>query len=306
MMRVQDTVLEAMLAALRRGLSADNGMPKLFALLDGALLGKMPLDVRRRWPARRASSLLPSGAADTAVAVGPLLFEVQVDQLGRSLVESLVDMATGELIGSILVGSHNAAEVVENLRQFVDVRLDDGTEMVMRFYDPRILPFWLEGLPDEYARHLGAALSQWLYWGADWELRVSEFASAAPQATSSPTVAFPVRLSAEREAQLVDASVPHLMMSRLRSEDPDALSKLPHAVRYGFLRQQLDRAKAHGLNGMSDLETYCGLAVTLGPRFDADPAMEAALQHAKAGAAFHKAIAGLNAGDWQRVRKAAQ
>jgi hypothetical protein len=96
------------------------------------------------------------------------------------------------------------------------------------------------------------------------------------------------------------------MMGRLRSEDPSGLAKIPHADRYGFIRQQIDRANEHGLSGLNDVEAYCGLAVTLGPRFDADPAMKMALQEAKAGTAFDEALAALNANDWKRIREAAR
>jgi hypothetical protein len=303
MTRVPDGVVDAMLAALQRCRSVPQPASKLCVLIDGALLRSATPRTQRRWPVDAARSLFLSGIADTAAAVGPLLFELPADQPDRAAVESLIDLTTGQMLGSFLVMTNQDADAVEVLRQFVDVQLDDGTEMVMRFYDPRILPFWLSDLSDAYRGHLGTAVSLWLYWAETLEVRVMELSSGSRH-RSGPETSFPVRLSAQQETALINASTPYLVMNRLRAEEPDRLSGIPHVHRYDFIRQQLERAAEHGVSALSDLEAYCGLAVALGARFDNDPAMDGALRSVKAGVPFGQAITTLSEIDWLRMRDA--
>jgi hypothetical protein len=292
-----------MLATVQACRGAEHNAAKLGVLIDGALLRDATPRTRRRWKFDTACSLFPPGTADTAVQVGPLLFEVPMNQIDTETVESLFDAGTGQLLGSFVVTASHEADLVQALRHFVDVQLDDGTEMVMRFYDPRILPFWLGGLPDVYRRFLGAAISHWIYWTENLEVRVSRLVGSPVDTLQA---AFPLRLSAQREADLIDASTPYLVMNRLVSEQPGRLARIPRAHRYEFIRIQLERARMHGLASLSDLEAYCGLAATLGEQFDSDPTMKGELLKVSAGATFLQVISNLTSSDWQRMREAKQ
>lgn len=289
-----------MLAALQTCISAQREPARICVLLDGALLRNATQRTQRRWQMNAAHSLLPHGTSDTAVRVGPLLFELPTDQVDAETVRGLLETPTGHALGSFLVPTNDSVDPVEVLRRFVDVRLADDTEMVMRFYDGRILPFWLSDLPDIYRDHLGTAVSDWIYWTETLEVRAAQF-TGAPHNTAE--LEFPMRLSSQREADLINASAPYLMMTRLLSEEPDRLLNIPHAQRYPFVQRQLEQAGTHGLESWPDLEAYCGLAAALGEHFDSNPAMKSALLQVKAGVPFSQAIAALTDSDWRRIRE---
>lgn len=304
MTAVPDEVTNSMRAAVCGQLAALSSEVTLLALIDGALLRNMSPRAQRYWQIGAAQSLLPPGTADTAVKVGPLLFEVPVRDLSDALVRSLVDMATGHMVGSLLIAKTNSGHAAKALEAFVDVKLEDGAEMIMRFYDPRVLPFWLEGLPDAYQRHLGATISHWFHWGPDLKVRSMEFMHSAEGITSIPRTEFPMRIPSQWESQLMNATIPFLVLGRLGASEPQCLANIPHSKRYGFIQSQLERAAVHGLSTLGDLEAYCGLAAAFGVGFDACAPMDAILRDVKAGKAFDQAIASLRGSDWQQMREA--
>lgn len=303
---VPDGLADSMLAAMRSRVAMQTSKVTLLALVDGALLRNLPSRQRQRWPVEVGRSLLPPGTAASAGEVGPLLFELPASLIDSALVQSVIDPGSALLAGSFLLASTGLDTVAKVLSPFIDAQLADGTELVMRFYDPRILPLWLDGLPDAYLSHIGSAVSHWLYWDLDHRIRAVEFSDLLVNGNGVADAEFPVRISVQREAQLMAASTPHLVIGRLLREGADVLRPIPPAERYDFVRSQLERATAHGLSTLRDLEAYCGLAVALGKCFDTDSAMESALHDVKAGLPFDKAIAALKDTDWDRLREAVQ
>jgi Domain of unknown function (DUF4123) len=288
----------AVAGAVQRLLAASTASSRAFALVDGALLGELSSQARRRWSAMRGLSLLER-AGFGAAEVGPLLYELTEADLDADLPGSLLDAASGRTAGSFIVSSGSAAELQQRLGAFVDVHLSDGSNMVMRFFDPRVLPFWLDALAPDERHYLSGTLQHWAFWRTDFDVAIQRFQPETPL-PSAPL--FPIRLSSEREATMMNACYPLTLIERLRAEEPEVLAKVPALQRYQFFREQSARAHAHGLEAQGDLEAYCSTAIEFGARFDEDNAVKASMLGIKEGRAFHEVLMAITPSDWQRIK----
>lgn len=283
--------------ALQTALENDSGL-RAFALIDGALLLSLPKPQRKAWLPANGHSLLARSAHD-AEAVGPLLFELTRDQLTSNEPDTLLDLVNGQSAGSLILSHLDEASLAHRFQNLLDVLLDDGSDMLMRFFDPRVLPIWLEILEPSYRRYVAQTMQQWMYWGADFSLQTQSF---TPQAQEETAPKLPMQISSKQEQRLLDACAPWTMIERFRTESASALISLPVSLRYAFFAQQLNRAQAYGLQGQGDLEAYCSLAIECSPLFDEDKAMSAALANVKSGTSFATAVATLTDKDWKRMR----
>jgi hypothetical protein len=231
--------------------------------------------------------------------VGPLLFELSSEQIDAGLPASLLEAQTGQSAGSFLASDQSLNDLAACLAQYVDVKLADGSTMVMRFFDPRVLPFWLNVLQPTHSAHLAAAVSNWSYWDGQLllhTLNLKEERSIAAEAT------FPMHLSSEAEQKLLDACYPYTLIERFRKEDAAALARVPLKDRYDFFQDQLARAHAYGIRNAGEVEAYCGLAIELGSNFDEDKAIRSALLKVKSGEKLTEALAVVDDSEWERLR----
>lgn len=287
-----DAMGKALLAA-----SIDNRM-RTFVLIDGALLGDLPSSVRRFWSSRTGQSLL-AAASDEVGAVGPLLYFIDAPEHKECLPALLCDLNTGRISGSVILSDREPVELARRLSALVDVRLSDETDMVMRFFDPRVLPFWMGLLTPAYRRHIGSAVVSWFFWTHDFDIQTVQFGR---EAQTQPPLELPMRLNLDAENALLNACFPFTMIERIRAEDSSALQRLGVSQRYAFFQQQIARAQDHGLSAQGELEAYCCTAIEFGAAFDEDRQVRSALAGIKRGQTFDEAIATLTNDDWQRVR----
>jgi hypothetical protein len=283
--------------ALREALTRA-GACNVFALVDGALLRNLSTRAQRRWSAKNARSLLTGGTGSGAAESGPLLFQLSPQDLEHDLPISLVDEASGHNAGSILFSRLDLYTLAARLSPFVDVELSDGATMVMRFFDPRVLPVWLDLALKVFSRHLSGTASNWLYWDDRLELNNCEIHQNDNQADEY----FPLKLTANQEQQFLEECYPFTLIERFRQEDPGALASISVADRYHFFRTQIARAESNGFTGSSDIEIYCGLAIDMGPRFDENDIFSEPLLKAKAGAKLADILSSLSNDDWARLR----
>lgn len=270
-----------------------------YALLDGALLKDFPQQTRCHWPLSAGVSLFGDDADVEAAEVGPWLFELNAgagadaDAFPLGMVDEAMGMCAGSVVESGLPG----VDLAQRLSRFLDVRLDDGSTMVMRFFDPRVLPAWLEVLPDQYKAELGRVVSRWLY--RDHSLQMRSWCFDLQEPTSAQ---FPWAVAAQGEQRLMDRCLPYTVIARFSKEDPQALRKVPLNQQYSFFSQQIERCRSRGLESMGDIEVYCGLAIEVGQAFDETAVFGRCLAEVNAGGSLGDALSRLDDNDWATMR----
>ncbi|CDN61880.1 DUF4123 domain-containing protein [Burkholderia cenocepacia] len=287
--------------ALQAALSSQDGL-RAYVLIDGALLDTLPDDEKASWPAFVAASLLDD-ADDEARIVGPLLFEWQPGADGADAADAIEARSIPWPAASVLVSPLSLARLAAHLAPMVDVQLEQmESVMLMRFFDPRVLPFWLDMLPAAHRAYLAQGVRHWIHRDTALQLRTADIAAPADVRQAAE---FPLQLTQAQEDELLAACYPYTMLERLRVEKPALLASLPAARHYDFVRDQLARCRAHGADSAASLLIYCELALRYGARFDEDPAMAAVFDAVAQGQAFPEALARVPAEDWRRMQEAA-
>ncbi|WP_175714278.1 DUF4123 domain-containing protein [Burkholderia ambifaria] len=283
-------------------LSSQDGL-RAYVLVDGALLDTLPDDEKASWPAFVAASLLDN-ADDDARRVGPLLFEWQPADDSADAVDAADPHSIPWPAASVLVSPLTLAQLAAHLAPMVDVQLEQmESAMLMRFFDPRVLPFWLDMLPPAHRAYLAQGVRYWIHRDTELQLRTADIAAPANVARAAE---FPLQLSQAQEDDLLAACYPYTMIERLRAEKPALLASLPAARHYGFVREQLERCQAHGAESAASLLIYCELALRYGGRFDEHPEMAAVFDAVAQGQDFPQALALVPAEGWQRMQEAAE
>ncbi len=242
-------------------LSDDAG---LFSLIDGAQnqdLYKMGLE---RKNGVGFHSLLDASANFDATYAGPLLIEHTHRMACTAFAEILNDEASANYV-SLITTSQPAEKLASRLAWLTNVVHDDGTEWIMRYYDPRILPHWLDVLDGSQRDIVLAGIRQWLYIdvrGGAQVIHGTPAMDAGFNATES------LRMSPAQHEVLMERCMPYMIMDLLASDNDEELLSIPASERYDFLANQLGRAQAHGLDSVPDLKTYCVLGLMFGPGFD--------------------------------------
>jgi len=286
---------------LQAALSSQDGL-RAYVLIDGALLNALPDEEKASWPAFVAASLLDN-ADDDARVVGPLLFEWQpaddsADAVGETGPRDIPWQAA-----SVLVSPLTLAQLAAHLAPMVDVQLEQmESAMLMRFFDPRVLPFWLEMLPAAHRAYLAQGVRHWIHLDTGLQIRTAEIAAPA---NVKQAAEFPLQLSQAQEDDLLAACYPYTMIERLRAEKPALLASLPAAQHYGFVRDQLARCQAHGAESAAALLIYCELALRYGPRFDEHPAMAAVFDAVAQGQDFPQALGLVPVESWRQMQEVA-
>ncbi len=283
--------LDAALAALHDALQAEPAW-HAHVLVDGALLDTQPDAVRESWPSFAAASLL-GAATDDARVVGPLLFDWR--EPGAHAQGPAIPWAAASVIVSPLALDALAA----HLMPLTEVRLEQMEDaMVMRFFDPRVLPFWLAALPPDYRSYLASGVSGWLYRDAALQWRGVPIRATR----AAPATAFPLALTQAAEDSLLADCYPYTVLERLRGEHGALLARLPESTHYAFVREQLERCAAHGADGGAAQLIYCELALRHGPRFDEHPEFGPVWAALETGLRLPEALVRVSDEGWSRIQ----
>ena len=128
---------------VRRPLTLEELLPlsdggQLFAVVDSCDSPGVPLLAFEIGP-ERAVSLLNDRAQQTMWAVAPYLFRAD-----RDVLQWLWENVWGDAWGIFVVMRATLEQARASLQQLLVVAAPDGEQWLFRFYDPRVLPEFLE------------------------------------------------------------------------------------------------------------------------------------------------------------------
>lgn len=256
-----------------RQLVADGQEVHLFALIDAAV---DPRAISLIAEERLANECLFGYPLDSDIARStPRL--VQISRPEESpLLRWITKRTPVQPVATLLAAKVALPDLVAHLKVCADAELEGLDSMYLAFWDPAILGT-LIGQADDSTLHVpGPVLRtkqlafflhpilRWWYWDREGTLHVA--APAPPASEIQPLQA--MVLAPQQVDDLVEAAVPDHLLQHIRQNQPELIEKLPEPVRYRFVRQQLARARAHGLEGMGDLVNYVCVALAFGSQFD--------------------------------------
>jgi Domain of unknown function (DUF4123) len=179
---------------------------------------------------------------------------------------------------------------------WMEVTLPEGDGMVLALWDPIILgtlvgqasdqslhvpgPVWL---PHQRQAFL-APIQGWWYWDRNGGLQsivVPSPQDAKPQ-TAVAEASPPISLTQQQVDDLVEASVPDMVLYHVRTNQPLLLEPLPAPEHYQHVRAQVAQARALGIEWMVDLVNFTCAALIYGERMQSDASIKALLNRLKA------------------------
>lgn len=271
----------------------------LYSLIDGAKFAGL---AKLRLPGDGSvelHSLLGEMAQQDALYAGPVLLR---HALGEHcpVLASLLATADSANFMSLFVSGQPLYIVRKRLTWLTDVAHEDGTEWVMRYYDPLILPHWLDVLDEAQRTQALAGIGVWLY--TDVRGR-PQLVPGLPDAASAAVDSEPMRLTQPQCDELMNRTLPYMVMQQLESDDPQVLSSLAPHDRYDYFAGQLGKAHGYGLVSPTDLKTYCMLSLMVGAGFDAAPLAADTLKDAKSGPSFSQRVLAWTPEQWASLEE---
>ena len=258
----------------------------LYALVDGAQFAEFSNKFAQNgsvvW-----TSLLPDGTPSDAVAVGPIL--MQLSDTSRTVIEALLAQSTDRNFVSFI--STGADDIALHLRLLTDVTHDDGTEWVMRYYDPRVISTWIQALNDEQRAHVCAPINSWVYRDIH-----GDYVAIRGRNSQNSADGFQFVLSQSQQDAMMRGSMPYLIRNMILEDDADAFSNDSELEQCAYMSAQISRASRYGLTEIVDCKLYCLLALKLPSNFYSHPLMTEILREPSA---FASRIQALTANEWR-------
>lgn len=178
---------------------------------------------------------------------------------------------------SLIVSDQPMPLILRRLTWLTDVLHEDTTEWIMRYYDPVILPHWLDVLDVLQQEIALTGTQQWLYIDAKGQPIDRRYNC---NALYNELPSKPMILKENQCEQLMEATLPYLIMHELVSDNQKVLDAISPPQRYDFFMQQLRNARSYSLTSITDLKTYCLLSLMFGSGFDSKLLILSALNDA--------------------------
>lgn len=221
----------------------------------------------------------------------PHLVELPNPVRGGAAWEWIGRMAWRQPCVTVLASRLSFDTLFEQLKQFAEIRLPDGTEMFFAFWDPAILgtligqeddvTLHVRGpvLDDEQRAMLFGGLAGWWYWDRDGAMHSVKIDGEAP----TVRLIKPLMLAQGQVDDLVEASMPDHVLFYVDLNQPFLLNDIAPKERYGYVARALTGARDIGLETMKDLVNYVCVSLIYGARLWEDNGIVDLLARVKSG-----------------------
>lgn len=244
-------------------------MTKHYAIVDSA---QRPHFQERLEKLRTPYCSLFDGTSEEALKdIAPLLIEHTGNLTEESLLNrELRNLGEHKPAVSYIVSDTSIDALAKHFRNFHLIRVPEqgGREMLLRWYDTRILPIWLQLLnPDQHAAFF-SPISEWLYFDRFGDMH--ELPLPDPLTEGFPALP-PLSLDKGQYDQLLDACEPDAAIAQLRRVIPDELRQIPLRRLYPFVETHLRDSLAHGTVMLDEHVQYLLLALYTSGEFRNHP-----------------------------------
>lgn len=154
-------------------------------------------------------------------------------------------------------------ELAEHLAQYLNGRLADGCEVLVRYYDPRVLPAFFDIMGGDVVDGLMIPIGQWSWWDRQMNF-ITRVGGGAPFIDDSVEINIPQEVQ-KAFSKLATEDLIHGML--LEHCDKDEFSSwLPHTL-YLAIKRHVIAAKQVGLTSLTNIYLYVSLAMRVHPNF---------------------------------------
>lgn len=269
----------------------------LYSLIDGAKFTDLSRISLPKDGSVTLYSLLDTSADDNAIYAGPILLKHE-NSVNCPVLRRLNEMPDSPYFLSLIISGVSVSNLVQKLTWLTDVSHDDGSEWVMRYYDPIILPHWLSVLESAQRNEALAGIQKWVYFNHRLlpESVGGDVSSVCPRVQNEQMV-----LSQKQCDELIDLTLPYMLIHQLENDDPSALDKIRSSDRYDFFSLQLRNAHHYRLASPVDLKAYCLLALMFGENFDRIPLLTKKLSEVNDGNSFSDLVLSWTDEEWKEI-----
>ncbi|QAU23562.1 DUF4123 domain-containing protein [Dyella sp. M7H15-1] len=215
-------------------------------------------------------SLFEGHAEESLPEIAPLLIDVTVES---EATQKVIDETTriGQLkpCVSVLESTLPLFLLTDHFAQFHLIERPDGQSMLMRWYDTRILPVWLDALTAEQRMFFTRGIAQWTSidrFGDEQRHPIAE-----SDIETAKRASLPLQLDASQAERLQTASEPDALIYELRKTIAKQIDSIPHRVLYPFIHTHWQMARQHGLCDRHAQTLWLTLALRTSGKFVEHP-----------------------------------
>jgi Domain of unknown function (DUF4123) len=236
-----------------------------YLLVNQAAFGIDSPLIRRLGRFKRAALLRqPVDACTDGATPFLLLWEgVSDDKPALRAVQALCQEACYACAVSVIDSTLDLEPLAAALTARCTVRLPDDMNMVLRFFDTRVMTALIDAQEPKQKDAFFSCATHWLYSGREGSLDVAPTAGQA----GHDSFVTPLTLIQRQQNELIDAGEADLVIGLLANANVEPLIELPVAKRHIVVSQFLADAKAWGLSETPDFTGNCCLALSIGPDF---------------------------------------
>ncbi len=236
-------------------------------------------ELTSQYPRAKWKSLFEGTPEQDLYSAAPLLIACTQDD--RELVAWLVGLERLAPSVSWIDSPYGLETLAPMLTRRLACEIDDGQEVVLRFYDPRILLGLPSALTAEQKRYFFAPVTSWTAWeprraayyGIEPEPATAEDIARFAHAPISLTLAQRDRLMYFDRENLYDSIVAHW-----EETCPDDIDGLSAPMLREIAIAAVSRCGSYGIHDASAQHLFAGLMMTVSPSFDEHPAVRAYLE----------------------------
>ena len=236
-----------------------------YALLDAAQIPDLADEMRRgalrNLPCLSLFSEAPEENGNGRDAA-PYLFHLSAGPDSHCAIAYTAQKALETYAVSWLISPLNMSVLAKRLTQRTEAQLTENMEVLLRFYDTRILPNLSRVLSPEQAAMVFGVAHAWRYADRAGQLQSCECQFADEDAFSAP-----LEFNQTQENKLTALAFPDAVLEQLHDGQSDLMTSMNRAEQHAFVARQITKLNVMGIESMPEILIYCVLALAEGENF---------------------------------------
>lgn len=272
---------------------------RCYVLVDCAQQARYPQSLLKSYPAVQWRNLFAASNEEAHLTASPLLFALDLQQdWFKPLIARLARDGFELPLFTLLTSSASIDQLAIHLGQYTHTMLTTQDAVVIRFYDPRILPRFVEILSEVQRSHFLQPVAKWWYVGRDGHMHfIKGMSSSVPEAVQA------FALTQEQEDALSTVSLPDRIINALRDDFEEQFTQRTEYALYQDTKTMIEAAMKFGIETWGDLRLFCACGFASAPEFYKHPKSMLILKDVQEKqVTFGEAIKEVSTETWDEVR----